>query len=123
MKGCKAPSIIDHTINYYKNKLFIFGGCNGKREFGDLYKIKLGGVPQEQPQNNQRRGSQQKSEVLEGDGFDEISIVSPKGDTPTPRYGHTAVIFKDFLYVFGGWDGTRTLNDLYQYSFSKIKFW
>lgn len=85
--------MIDHTINFYKNKLYIFGGCDGKKEFGELYKIKL-----------------QKKE---------IKSVDAKGDVPSPRHGHSADIYRDFLYVFGGWDGIKTLNDLYQYSFSK----
>jgi len=50
-----------------------------------------------------------------------ITLEEPKGDIPSPRYGHTAVVYKEMMYVFGGWDGTRTLNDFYQYSFGKSK--
>jgi hypothetical protein len=28
------------------------------------------------------------------------------------RFGHTAVVNKNLMYVFGGWDGNITLNDL-----------
>jgi hypothetical protein len=27
------------------------------------------------------------------------------------RFGHTACVYKHFMYVFGGWDGHQTLND------------
>jgi hypothetical protein len=27
------------------------------------------------------------------------------------RFGHTACIYKHFMFVFGGWDGHQTLND------------
>ena len=28
------------------------------------------------------------------------------------RFGHTAVPYKHFMYVFGGWDGAATLFDI-----------
>ena len=31
---------------------------------------------------------------------------------PKIRFGHTAVTYKYFMYIFGGWDGQVTLNDL-----------
>ena len=31
---------------------------------------------------------------------------------PKIRFGHTAVINQSFMYIFGGWDGQMTLNDL-----------
>ena len=87
------PSLIDHSLVAYKNNLYVFGGCDGKREYGDLYRIKL------------------SSSVM--------SLEEAKGDVPSPRYGHTAVVYKEMMFVFGGWDGQRTLNDFYQYSFGK----
>ena len=83
----------------YKSKLYIFGGCDGKREYGDLYKIKLSNLS--------------------------VQKMESRGDVPSPRYGHVAVLYKDFMYVMGGWDGQRCLNDFYQYSFSEylFKFW
>ena len=31
---------------------------------------------------------------------------------PKLRFGHTSVVNKHYMYVFGGWDGNVTLNDL-----------
>jgi hypothetical protein len=31
---------------------------------------------------------------------------------PKLRFGHTSVIHRGLMYVFGGWDGNVTLNDL-----------
>ena len=31
---------------------------------------------------------------------------------PKIRFGHTAVINQNHMYIFGGWDGQVTLNDL-----------
>lgn len=44
------------------------------------------------------------------------------GEIPIPRFGHTAVVYKNSLYIFGGWNGYETLEDLYQYSFIS-NFW
>jgi leucine-zipper-like transcriptional regulator 1 len=44
------------------------------------------------------------------------------GEIPVPRFGHSAVIYKNSLYVFAGWNGHETLDDLYQYSLSS-NFW
>lgn len=35
---------------------------------------------------------------------------------PTKRTNHTATIYKSSLYIFGGWDGIKTLNDMYELS-------
>ena len=34
------------------------------------------------------------------------------------RFGHTAVVIKDLIYFFGGWNGTTTLNDMFTYDTS-----
>jgi hypothetical protein len=48
--------------------------------------------------------------MLEGVGF----VSEPK-----IRFGHTAVVHKSLMYVFGGWDGQDTLNDLNAYDLEK----
>jgi N-acetylneuraminic acid mutarotase len=38
-----------------------------------------------------------------------------------PRFGHTAVVNQNKIYVFGGWDGNQTLSDILEYNiFSNI---
>jgi N-acetylneuraminic acid mutarotase len=43
------------------------------------------------------------------------TLLSPSGTPPTVRALHTAVVIDDTMYVFGGWDSTLTLNDLWMY--------
>ena len=31
---------------------------------------------------------------------------------PKIRFGHTAVVNNQYMYIFGGWDGSVTLEDL-----------
>jgi len=33
-------------------------------------------------------------------------------EEPKLRFGHTSVVHKNLMFVFGGWDGNVTLNDL-----------
>lgn len=35
---------------------------------------------------------------------------------PSARFGHSYVSYQDSLYLFGGWDGTITLNDFWRYT-------
>jgi len=46
-----------------------------------------------------------------------IIKIDPFGEIPEPRSAHTAIVYKDFMYVFGGWNGRDTLKDLWCFSF------
>lgn len=32
---------------------------------------------------------------------------------PLNRFGHTAVVYDNSMYIFGGWNGHDTLDDVY----------
>jgi len=51
------------------------------------------------------------------------STVDARGDIPSARWGHTAVVNEDdgTMLVFGGY-GITLLNDFYQFSFGLL-FW
>mmetsp|Transcript_38339 Transcript_38339/g.58428 ORF Transcript_38339/g.58428 Transcript_38339/m.58428 type:complete len:86 (+) Transcript_38339:1053-1310(+) len=38
---------------------------------------------------------------------------------PSIRFGHTAIVHKSLMYVFGGWDGTETLDYLNAFDLQK----
>ena len=42
--------------------------------------------------------------------------VESAGNIPEKRFGHVAVKYKRHIYVFGGWNGKKCLNDFYEYS-------
>jgi N-acetylneuraminic acid mutarotase len=79
----------DHTLSLYDGSLYVFGGYDGKARFGDLYKCSL-------------KSSKYKWRLIEGDGVG-----------PLNRFGHTAVVFDNSLYIFGGWNGHYTMDDLF----------
>jgi len=41
--------------------------------------------------------------------------IIPKGTPPTKRTSHSAVIYQDKMYVFGGFSGEEYLNDLHEF--------
>lgn len=40
-------------------------------------------------------------------------VVSATGSVPSPRANHGATLWQSTLFVFGGWDGTKRLNDIH----------
>lgn len=88
--GCRGS----HSFVYdsEKNKIFLFAGKNETDRFNDLFEYDI------------------NSETF----MRVESITSP----PIARSNHTATIFKRSMIIFGGWDGTKTLNDMYEFSLS-----
>ncbi len=41
---------------------------------------------------------------------------------PKLRFAHTAVVRENLMYVFGGWDGNITLNDLNVFDFERNRW-
>ena len=70
----------------------MFGGFDGKSRFSDIWQFNL-----------------------DEEKWSEIQTES-KQSVPLARFGHSAVIYKHSMYVFGGWNGHDTLDDLYEFS-------
>jgi N-acetylneuraminic acid mutarotase len=49
------------------------------------------------------------------------SVEDYTGIPPSARHSHSAVRWRDSLYIFGGYDGTYR-NDFYEYNF-KLNKW
>jgi N-acetylneuraminic acid mutarotase len=81
-----------HSTVTYGGRLYVFGGCTEADHHNDLVCV--------DPANGTR-------EVVVRDG--ESSSVT--NDTPAPRYCHSAVVFEDAMYIFGGKSGNRSSND------------
>ncbi|CCW65921.1 unnamed protein product [Phytomonas sp. Hart1] len=74
-----------HTAVWYSNRVFIFGGCNGRGRFNQLFTIDAKGICL--PVN--------------------IPMVA---SVPSTRYCHSAVLFEGCMYIFGGKCGGRNSN-------------
>lgn len=88
-----------HTIVSCKNAIFVFGGDDGRKMLNDLLRFDL-------HDNSWGR-------------------VVTKHHPPAPRYHHSAVVFGDSMFIFGGYTGDlnspailRNLNDLFEFRFT-----
>uniref|UniRef100_A0A0G4GFY8 RING-type domain-containing protein n=1 Tax=Chromera velia CCMP2878 TaxID=1169474 RepID=A0A0G4GFY8_9ALVE len=87
-----APARTDHSCVVSDGKMMVFGGWDGKTRFNDVQEFDL-----------------------ERKVWREIAIEGPSTSQPAGRFGHTAVVYKQSMYVFGGWNGNDTLVDLYEF--------
>lgn len=83
----------DHSVVLFRDSLLVFGGFDGHNRFNDLRELHL----------RERR-------------WNNISAV--RSTVPRSRFGHTAVIYGHSMYIFGGWDGHDTLQELFEYNVS-----
>lgn len=52
-----------------------------------------------------------------------MEVLSEKGEfEPSPRFGHTCNVIEKKMYLFGGWNGLNTLNDIWVLDLEK-KSW
>lgn len=42
-----------------------------------------------------------------------------KGSVPSTRFGYVSAVHGDFMYVFGGYDGSAWLNDMFDFDFER----
>jgi len=85
-----APATVVHEP---QGAMFVFGGYDGTRSLNDLFRFDLQSY--------------------------EWSHVRVSGTPPSPRGGHTAVVYGDFMYAFGGKSGRSPFNDLCAFDFKE----
>ena len=88
--GDIPPRLRAMTCTAVRSKLVIFGGGDGPIYFNNIY-------------------------VFDTTTSRYIKIELGKDDpVPCPRRAHTACLYKNGIYVFGGGDGVRALNDVWR---------
>ncbi|KAI8885912.1 galactose oxidase [Backusella circina FSU 941] len=88
--ACRAHSLIADQEN---GKLVLFGGGNGQQYYHHLYMFDVDAMC-----------------------WDRIETVN----RPPERRAHVSMIWHHHLYVFGGGDGTKALNDVYKLNLDTI---
>jgi leucine-zipper-like transcriptional regulator 1 len=83
-----------HVSIVHKDSIFVFGGYDGFNRVNDFFEYNI-------LQNSWQ-------EVL----------CSGRSAPPSPRHSHSAVIYNDSLYIFGGYDG-KYKNDFFKFDFNK----
>lgn len=96
--GSKPPSLQEHTLVEYNEQLFLFGGqVSASNQENSFWRLDLA--------NNQWHSLDMKSSKKFGTYLG-----------PTNRRGHSAVIYKDSMYIFGGYEDFRGSSaQLWQY--------
>lgn len=83
----------DHSVVLFRDSMLLFGGFDGRNRFNDLRELHL----------RERRWSH---------------VSSVRSSVPRSRFGHTAVIYGNSMFSFGGWDGHDTLQELLEFNLS-----
>ena len=78
-----------HTADSYRDKIYVFRGGDGRDYLNDLHEL--------------------NTHTLHWRSV----VDNIQGQRPPPRANHSSSIIGHNLYIFGGWDGSKRLNDLF----------
>ncbi|KAM0238007.1 hypothetical protein ACHAPO_003883 [Fusarium lateritium] len=139
VSGASHTSLRAHTTTIIGSNVYVFGGCDSRTCFNDLYVLDadsfhwtipyvVGDIPV--PLRAMTCTAVGKKLIVFGGGdgpeyYNDVYVLDttnfrwtkPKiiGDKmPSKRRAHTACLYKNGLYVFGGGDGVRALNDIWR---------
>ncbi|WYZ44337.1 hypothetical protein EsH8_VII_000773 [Colletotrichum jinshuiense] len=145
VSGAPHTSLRAHTTTLVGSNIFVFGGCDSRACFSELYVFDAdafywsvphvtGEIPV--PLRAMTCTAVGKKLVIFGGGdgpayYNDIYVLDttnfrwhrPKiiGDRiPSKRRAHTACLYKNGIYVFGGGDGVRALNDVWRLDVSDM---
>lgn len=140
--GVELPALRAHSTTIVNNLMYIFGGCDSTGCYNDLYifdpdslttiKPTLSGDIPPPLRAHTATAIQSRKIVIFGGGNGPkyytndlyvLDIMSlrftkvqwPEGaELPERRRAHTACLYKNGVYIFGGGDGQRALNDVWR---------
>ncbi|KAK4451758.1 Tip elongation aberrant protein 1 [Podospora aff. communis PSN243] len=145
VSGSAHTALRAHTTTLVGSNVFVFGGCDSRACFNELYVLDadafywstphvMGDVPV--PLRAMTCTAVGKKLVIFGGGdgpayYNDVYVLDtvnfrwsrPRmlGDrAPSKRRAHTACLYKNGIYVFGGGDGVRALNDIWRLDVSDI---
>ncbi|CAN8100907.1 unnamed protein product [Discula destructiva] len=139
VSGHGHPALRAHTTTIIGSNIYVFGGCDSRACFNELYVLDAdafhwsrpyvsGDIPV--PLRAMTCTAVGKKLVIFGGGdgpayYNDVYVLDtvnfrwtkPKisGDrVPSKRRAHTSCLHKNGIYVFGGGDGVRALNDIWR---------
>ena len=87
----------DHTSVVFKDKIWVMGGDDGRKFLNDVWSSPDGKTWTEStPPKNAKK-----------------ETARPDANWWMARYSHTSVVFKDKIWVMGGYEGRKFLNDVW----------
>ncbi|KAK3943678.1 hypothetical protein QBC46DRAFT_376782 [Diplogelasinospora grovesii] len=145
VSGSAHTPLRAHTTTIVGSNVYVFGGCDSRACFNDLYVLDadafywstphvVGEIPA--PLRAMTCTAVGKKLVIFGGGdgpayYNDVYVLDtvnfrwsrPRilGDkVPSKRRAHTACLYKNGIYVFGGGDGVRALNDIWRLDVSDV---
>ncbi|KAK4193439.1 Tip elongation aberrant protein 1 [Podospora australis] len=145
VSGAPHTALRAHTTTLVGSNVYVFGGCDSRACFNELYVLDAdafhwstphvaGDIPV--PLRAMTCTAVGKKLVIFGGGdgpayYNDVYVLDtvnfrwskPRilGDKmPSKRRAHTACLYKNGIYVFGGGDGVRALNDIWRLDVSDI---
>merc|ERR1719265_969012 len=129
----------------YQDALYIFGGYGGSGRLEDIFRFDFTSRcwSKVEAQGTIPAGRENNGAVVHGNkmylfggysGFTWLNdfhsfnfdtyIWSPvpsghKGSVPSTRFGYVSSVHGDFMYVFGGYDGSAWLSDMFDFDFER----
>ena len=108
-----------HASAVWRDQMFIFGGYDGTSRRNDFYsfhfKHKMWTRIDERVGHSPLQGDSNANANDAQHLFPNIIHGQVHGQPPSPRDRHSAVVYGNGFYVFGGFDGHARVNDLYKY--------
>ena len=145
VSGASHTALRAHTTTLIGSNVYVFGGCDSRTCFNSLYVLDadafywsapqvVGEIPV--PLRAMTCTAVGKKLIVFGGGdgpsyYNDVYVLDTVNfrwskprilgkDFPSKRRAHTACLYKNGIYVFGGGDGVRALNDIWRLDVSDI---
>lgn len=145
VSGASHTALRAHTTTLIGSNIYVFGGCDSRTCFNSLYVLDtdafywsapqvVGEIPV--PLRAMTCTAVGKKLIVFGGGdgpsyYNDVYVLDTVNfrwskprilgkDFPSKRRAHTACLYKNGIYVFGGGDGVRALNDIWRLDVSDI---
>ncbi|KAI0976679.1 galactose oxidase [Xylaria arbuscula] len=145
VSGAPHKPVRAHTTTLVGNNVYVFGGCDSRACFNDLYVLDADSFHWSTPQvkgdvpiplRAMTCTAVGKKLVIFGGGdgpayYNDVYVLDIMNfrwhkpriigeQVPSARRAHTACLYKNGIYVFGGGDGVRALNDIWRLDVSDM---
>lgn len=115
------------VISDSSKSIYLFGGYNGSEWLNDLWKFDIESKRWTCIQESSDPNPVDEIDLAVG-GYNNTAddnsdgVVRVRGKVPSRRFGYVSVVHNSKLVLFGGFDGSRWLNDMYVFDF-ETKSW
>ena len=104
-----------HSCDKIGNNLYIFGGWNGKKALNNLKVIDLDKLLSSPAVDNSSSMPQPEASTT-----DDAQQTETFGPTPSCRNNHATAVYGEKIYIHGGHDGVKWVDDLYVLNTSSL---